>query len=722
MIQELATVKISENIVYLVAKQARTFGDDSRPICPIQFHSYRGNIDKFSSKALRAIYQVLIINNMRMTSKGGEMSFGNCTWLAGTAFQKRAAKFVYERVLQVVNIPINRTTKRLIPLSVCPCINSTDFDCYSPDLGSIFPGQTLTIKLLVEKKWLKQDDLSTTLMVANTPDDDCSVADSHQLSQTHFNHGCNSYSYTLWPSDKHINEYKLYLGIDKAPEMFYIQIKPCPMGFTWNMYKKACQCDPLLHNKFLSITSCDLDDETILRPASSWISADTGNGMHTYLVSSACPIDYCLPYSSHHKLSDPDTQCQFNRSGMLCGECKQGLSNILGSPQCRNCSNIYLLLIIPMLIVGIVLVVILFMFPLTVTNGKINSFIFYFNIIHINYYEFYPGCRSFFCTVVMLINLDMSTKTCFYNGMDSYASTWLLLVFPTYLIIIATFLIVMSRYFTTIQRVTAKKALPVLATLFLLSYTKILRTVCRVLFQYLTVTHLPSNHTQLVWSVSTNTPLFGLKFLLLFVVCIILFSILLPFNVILLFTRTLSRFKFITTFKPLLDAYFAPYKDKAFYWTGLLLFIRTIILALSALAVDMNLIAISVLLGGLLWWHGIAKPFRSKFENIQESLLIFNLLAAHAVSLHREGFKLAQILIAVSVVNFLLVIFYYCFIFRFKSAILLNVKKLYDTICKMKGLVTDDQKSTEMETFRNKIADVTYNYQEFQEPLVEYEN
>ena len=453
----------------------------------------------------------------------------------------------------------------------------------------------------------------------------------------------------------------------------------------------------------------------------SWISADTVEGSHTYLVSSACAFDYCLPYSSHHKLSEPDSQCQFNRSGVLCGQCKNGLSVIFGSPQCKQCSNIYLLLIIPIAIVGIILVIILFMFHLTVKNGTINSFIFYFNVIHMNYVIFFPGCYSIICTTVVFINLDFSTKTCFYNGMDDYALTWLLLVFPTYLIVIATLLIIMSRYVTTIQRITAKKALPVLATLFLLSYTKILRIVCRVLFRYKTVTHLPSNHAKLVWLVNTNIPLFGIKFMFLFIVCIILFSILLPFNVILLFTRTLSRFKFITSFKPLLDPYFAPYKDKAFYWTGLLLLIRTMILALSAFAEHVSLIAISILIGGLLWWHGIVKPFQSKFENIQEATLMLILLAVHAVSSYSGGFKLAQILITISVVYFLFVVFFYCFIFRFRNAIQRNATKLYDKIRKMLGLLVDDRDAIEMKTFKDSIADVTYNYKEFQEPLVVYD-
>ena len=723
IISYLTTINMSENNVYIVAKQARTFGDDSRPICPVQFQNSRDGIDKDRSRGIDALYKIFMLNNVHSISKnlpGSDISFENCTWLSGTAYYNMSAKLVYRQVMKITNIPIKKTTKRLIPLSVCPCINASDYDCYSPNLGSVFPGQTINIKLLVEKKWLRQDNPSTTIMVANTQDDNCSVVDSYQLSQTYFNHGCNKYNYTIWPSHEHINECKLFIGINGMPEMFYIEIKFCPPGFTLDSNKRFCHCDPLLDNGVVSVTSCNLNDQTILRPANSWITADTVNGSHTYLVSSSCPFDYCLPYSSHHNLSDPDSQCQYSRSGVLCGQCRDGLSSIFGSLECKPCTNIYLLLIIPITIVGIILVTMLFMFHLTVRNGTITSFIFYFNVIYINYPVFFPGCQSIICTIIMFINLDFSTKTCFYNGMDTYALTWLLLVFPSYLIIIATLIIVMSRYFTTVQRVTAKKALPVLATLFLLSYAKILRVVCRVLFQYFTITHLPSNHSEVVWPISTNIPLFGLKFMLLFLVCVILFLILLPFNVILLFTRKLSRFKFIISFKPLLDAYFAPYEDKTFYWTGLLLLIRTITLVLLAFAKDVRLAAISILLGGLLWWHGVAKPFRNKFENIQESVLILNLLAIHTISLLSGGHKLAQILIMASVIYFLLVVFFYCFIFRFKDIIHLNARNFYDII---KGSLDNKQAdSIEMTAFRNKIADKTYNYQEFQEPLVEYEN
>ena len=144
----------------------------------------------------------------------------------------------------------------------------------------------------------------------------------------------------------------------------------------------------------------------------------------------------------------------------------------------------------------------------------------------------------------------------------------------------------MLHYSTRIQRLTARKALPVLATLFLLSYTKILRTVSSVLFSYSTITGLPNKTITLVWSVDTKTKLFGLKFSFLFVVCLVLFLILLSFNVILTFIRPLSRFKFINHFKPILDAYQGPYKFRFYYWTGIQLLLRALFYGISA--VDRN--------------------------------------------------------------------------------------------------------------------------------------
>ena len=339
--------------------------------------------------------------------------------------------------------------------------------------------------------------------------------------------------------------------------------------------------------------------------------------IHMIAISPQCPFDYCLSYSSYLNLSDPDSQCQFNRSGVLCGECKQGLSAsiMLGSSQCKHCSNYYVFMIIPIAIAGIVLVIMLFIFNLTVTDGIINTLIFYVNIISINYSQFCFDSHSPDCVILSLLKLDLGIETCFYDGMDGHAKMWLQLAFPAYLMIIAFALIIGSRYSFKLQRLTANRVLKVLATLFLLSYTKNLSTVCQVLFFFSTVTHFPGKHSSLVWSVDTGLAVFKVKFFVLFSSCIILFIMLLLFNAVLLFPKTLLCLRFVNYF---LDACFGPYKHQCLFWTGLRLLVRSSIFGLSAISKNIGLFSGAILAAIVLCIHGTLQPFKVRLKIFQD--------------------------------------------------------------------------------------------------------
>ena len=182
---------------------------------------------------------------------------------------------------------------------------------------------------------------------------------------------------------------------------------------------------------------------------------------------------------------------------------------------------------------------------------------YYANLISINAPVFFLHLDGYVpaYTFISLVNFDLGVQTCFYNGMDDYAKMWLQLSFPTYLIFIATSLIITSRYSPKVQRLTARRALPVLATLFLLSYAKVLRIVSSVLFSYSTITHLPSKDNTLVWSIDATLSLFGVKFVIMFIMCIITFLMMVPFNATLLITKTMSCFNIVTKFRPLIDTY-----------------------------------------------------------------------------------------------------------------------------------------------------------------------
>ena len=241
---------------------------------------------------------------------------------------------------------------------------------------------------------------------------------------------------------------------------------------------------------------------------------------------------------------------------------------IFGSSRCIECTNLHIIITIIVIVAGVVLVVLIYLLNLTVTNGTISGIIFYANIISINDSVFLENDNVFkpLKVFISFVNLDLGIETCFYKGMDSYAKMWFQLFFPFYLIVIAIFIIIASRYSSRILRLTYKRSLSVLATLFLLSYNGVLRVVLTVLFSYSTITHLPSGHRQIVWSIDASIPLFGLKFTILFITCLVLFLLLIPFNIILLFTRYLSQFRVINYYKSLLDAFQGSYKDKYYYY------------------------------------------------------------------------------------------------------------------------------------------------------------
>ena len=225
-----SVLNINNNNVYKIAKQMYTYRDITRPVCPIQFYDPRQVYDHHPEEIK---IQVLMLQNVHTLSKGlpgSDLTFNNCTWLQGSSFQRINAEVVYKMVFTTEHIVVTKNSKRVIPLSVCPCFNSYS-DCYNSTLKPIYPGQTLLVGLIVRKEYIsKKQNSTTTLVVGNTLEDDCIITESYQLSQTHFSHGCNNYSYTIWPSHENITECKLFVGLMKMPEMFFVEIKQCPRG------------------------------------------------------------------------------------------------------------------------------------------------------------------------------------------------------------------------------------------------------------------------------------------------------------------------------------------------------------------------------------------------------------------------------------------------------------------------------------------------------------
>ena len=140
--------------------------------------------------------------------------------------------------------------------------------------------------------------------------------------------------------------------------------------------------------------------------------------------------------------------------------------------------NICLLLLIPFAVMGVALVFLLLVCKLTVATGTLSGLVFYSNIVGANRTIFLPvESNDPLLVFIAWLNLDFGIETCFYDGMDAYSKTWLQFVFPAYIWLLVVIIIFISHYSQRFANLLGSNPVSVLATLILLSYTKVLRTL-----------------------------------------------------------------------------------------------------------------------------------------------------------------------------------------------------------------------------------------------------
>ena len=203
----------------------------------------------------------------------------------------------------------------------------------------------------------------------------------------------------------------------------------------------------------------------------------------------------------------------------------------------------------------------------------------------------------------------------------------------------------LSRRFDTIARICGKSAVSVLATLFLLSYAKLLRIII-IVFQPTTLSHTDGYSTG-VWFYDGNVRYFKGKHIPLFMAALMLLVFLsIPYTAILLTIQWLQKLSehrvlfWVNRLKPLFDAYTGPYKDDHRYWTGLLLLVRVLLFLVFSLNVSnnpsVNLLAIIIVLVVMLsipFLNG--RVYKSRLVNLIEVSFLLNVRILAAATLYQ---------------------------------------------------------------------------------------
>lgn len=149
-------------------------------------------------------------------------------------------------------------------------------------------------------------------------------------------------------------------------------------------------------------------------------------------------------------------------------------------------------------------------------------------------------------------------------------------------------IVIASRYSKKISKRTKSNTVSALATLLLLSYSKLLITVIGALS--ITRLYFPNGElSHPVWLLDANIPYSSRKLILLLIMSILVvigyiipFTLLVSFGFLMQAKSDQRMFRWTNKITPFLDAFYAPYTKIYRSWPGILLFVRLSIYLASA--------------------------------------------------------------------------------------------------------------------------------------------
>jgi hypothetical protein len=232
-------------------------------------------------------------------------------------------------------------------------------------------------------------------------------------------------------------------------------------------------------------------------------------------------------------------------------------------------------------------------------------------------------------------------------------------------------LIIASRFSDRLAKTISRSSVQVLATLFYLSFSKIISSAIYIL-SVSTVFSVHgygldpedySNATTLVWYYGGTEYGKGEHGLLLSVAVAFVVLFLLPYTVLVTFSYCLVSFKTFNRFRPFIDAYGGPFKDKCRYWFGLRLWLTALLLSLDGALQGTDtkemLIAHFVIMLAFILLQGHMRPFHSHLVGTLDMFFMLNylLIVVFYLQLSRSAFLVAYVILvslAISVMALIL--------------------------------------------------------------------
>ena len=173
-------------------------------------------------------------------------------------------------------------------------------------------------------------------------------------------------------------------------------------------------------------------------------------------------------------------------------------------------------------------------------------------------------------------------------------------------------------------------------------------------------------------------------------------------------------------FKPLLDAFQGPYKDRYYYWVAVHLIMRSLPFAMYGFQTSLRLILSTMFLMVFSIYNGRIYPYKNKLVSIQELLLLINLTIMYSIpyqsneSIFSIVTNVMNLMISMAFIQFCTIVLYHFL--------------TYTCHCNVEIILQASKEKLVKYYYKNhsrifdvallNIPECTYNYTEYQDGLV----
>ena len=615
--------------------------------------------------AISSVSEVITLSGNR-AKRGGDQMLGGCLSNCSIQFNKKTFLSMCDLNISSANTKSSSQSTFVgyhRKVAFCRNASISHFTCSYTNSIHVYRGQMFNVPLMVADDccFPSIEYIEAKIIIESNEKSPLQFKQNNPFQKSY--KGCHNFSYTLKGGfglkTNATIEFNIPLKLGTSPTILILDIEECPIVYN-HTESGECICNNILESHKVK---CTPSSKSLHIPAQTWLG-ELWNESESMAVQNNCQycktkeMDLIIPIDSNKLCIS-----RYNRTGIMCGACVSNYSLLLGGYECADCSgSTYkgVLLFLAFIAIGIVLVILLLGLDLTLSTGMVNGLIFYSNIVYLNSDTMLPIPRGensthllntvrILSTFQAWVNLDFGISTCFFDGYNTYISTWMQFVFPLYIWLLILIIILTSRYSRQITKLITSNIVSVLATLLLLSYAKLLKTSIEV-FSHVQLQLLIGNVTNR-WKPDANILYLGQLHVPLFLMSLaMVLAYMIPFTLFILLGPLLqakSHYRvlhWINRLKPFHDAFYGPYTSKYRYWPGILLLARLLILGAFAFYspndIPFKLLTVSVTTAALLvLWMVIGRTkanslYQKNYLNYLELYFLTNLLVFAVLSIY----------------------------------------------------------------------------------------